>query len=771
MGTNLKSMSTSISDSFAAKATGFIVVLLLCVVCSIRTLAAGPSPRLPGAESWAGAREISAGAYDAALSAVNGDTVAKVDTLLRLYKVGVINARLGNRAEALAAFNAVNRASPVLAPLAMEQIGDMAAVEGEGALAVAAYASALKTAGLPAKYRRYVFSKIKPQLDRGASIPTDPSWLDEYRKWERTQRLYDAAGLEAICDSLVAAGRVAEADSILERYMPDLDKRSACRFVDRVFGKRASDTTLVTTKFLFSMARQSAGCRNFAMSERLFQQARKRADFAVVPAKDAARLLGDIAFGREQWQDAADYYKKYDAAYGSDSDVLMNIARAYRNLGLDAQAQVWYDRHVERFPNHQKTQEILWLRAWNFEEAGDYKSAAAGYRRVFGTKGKRTEEAYLRHALCYYRRGLYDSTVAHLEAFKRKFPQSEYMWAGMFWQGKSYAAKGRVAEAHKVWGEIARLDPTDYYAHRARQLMGTNVDSAAGGMLFGGRVAARMDEARLRAWLDSLTPWSKKKLFGKDSVDLVRGAALLMAARPAAAEMFLDRFESGYAENLQLQYDLACGYAIAGSKALSFRVARRLGWRIPLDSREGRPLQLMSVLFPPFYSSEISKYAARFGVDPLFVSAVMRQESIFDYKIVSSAGAVGLMQIMPTTGEGIARELNEAFAVESLYNYETNIRYGAFYLKKRSVQFEGDKVLVLCSYNAGAHNAVKWRDRNKHLERDLFVEDVGFFETRGYVKKVMGNYWTYQALFKTPGYEYEESGFEGGYWGRVMEEK
>jgi soluble lytic murein transglycosylase-like protein len=712
---------------------------------------------------------LAAGDLDAALSAVGRDTGAGIDTVLRLYKTGVIYARLGRVADALSALNAVNRRSPVLAPLAMEQIGDIAAGEGEGALSVAAYASALKAAGLPVKYRQYVFSKIKPQLDRGASIPAAPSWLDEYRKWERARRLFDAAGLEAVCDSLVAAGRVAEADSILERHMPELDKGSVCRFVDRVFKKRASDTALVTTKFLFSIAKQSAECRNFVTAERMLQQAEKRADFAAAaPAKEAARFLGDVAFGREQWQKAVEYYKKYDAAYGSESDVIMNIARSYRNIDQGGQAQAWYDRHVERFPNHQKTQEILWLRAWNFEEAGDYKSAAMGYKRVFSTKGKRTEEAYLRHALCYYRRGLYDSTVAYLEAFRKKFPQSDYQWAGMFWQGKSHAAKGRTVEARKVWGEIARLDPTDYYAHRARRLMGVSADSAAVG---GGRIAALVDEARLRAWLDSLTPWSKKRLQAKDSVDLKRGAALLMAARPAAADMFLERFESGYAENLQLQYDLACGYAIAGSKAFSFRVARRLGWRIPLESREGRPLQVLSVLFPPFYSAEIGKYAARFGVDPLFVSAVMRQESIFDYKIVSPAGAIGLMQVMPTTGEGIARELKETFAEESLYNYETNIRYGAFYLKKRSAQFEGDKVLVLCSYNAGAHNAVKWRDKNKNLEPDLFVEDIGFFETRGYVKKVMGNYWTYQTLFKTPGYEYDATEVETGYWGRNVEEK
>jgi soluble lytic murein transglycosylase len=174
-----------------------------------------------------------------------------------------------------------------------------------------------------------------------------------------------------------------------------------------------------------------------------------------------------------------------------------------------------------------------------------------------------------------------------------------------------------------------------------------------------------------------------------------------------------------------------------------------------MEHRERMPLQVLSIIYPPFYAPDISKNAERFKVDPLFVSAVMRQESIFDDKIVSPAGAVGLMQIMPATGSGIAKELKEVFTVDSLYNYALNIRFGTFYLRKRLTQFKDDHVLALCSYNAGPHNAIKWRDRRKTPDDDIFAEDIGFRETRGYIKKVMGNYWTYQMLVNTPGYEYD----------------
>ena len=703
--------------------------------------------------SWSGTRELAAGSVDAALLAVKSDTYSS-DSMLRLFKLGSLNARLSNNAEAVAALNAVSRGSAALAPLAMERIGDIAAAEKEDVKAMSAYFSALRAQGLPVKYRHYLFAKVRPLAGRGVPLPAGAPWAEEYRKWDRARRMFDAAGLESICDSLTAAGLLAEADSLLEQHLPALNKREACGVVDRMFRKRSSDSTL-TTKFLFSLASQSYDCRSLVTAERLLGQAQKRPDFpTAVPARKAVLLAAQIAFGREQWQKAADLFKKYDADYGPDSDVIMSAARAYRNLGNAEQAQRWYDLHVKHFSSHAKTQEILWLRAWNQEEQGNYKAAAAAYARVFSTKGKRTEEAYMRHALCYYRRQDYDSAIVYLTSFQRKFPQSSYLWSSVFWQGKCLAAQKKTDEARKVWGGIIRLDPTDYHAHRAAQLMGSAAAPAPG--VRASPFAAQMPENQAREWLESISPSSSRKAFSaQDSVDLRRGAALLSVCRTDAADFFLENFESNYSGNLLLQYDLAAAYAIAGSEARSFRVSRRLAWRIPMEQRERVPLQVLSIIYPPFYAPTITKYAEHFNVDPLLVSAVMRQESIFDAKIVSPAGAVGLMQVMPATGKNIASELKVPFTDDSLYNYDYNIRFGTFYLRKRLTQFSGDHVLVLCSYNAGAHNAIKWRDKNRKLEHDLFVEDIGFYETRGYVKKVMGNYWTYKALAETPGYEYD----------------
>ena len=713
-------------------------------------------PHLPGPISWAGTREFAAGSFDAALLAVKTDS-RRADSLLWLYKLGMMNAGAGNTAEAVDALNAVGKKCPTLAPLAMEQLGDMAAAAGDDPLAMDSYGSALGASGLPQRYRQYLFEKVKSLTDRGVSLPKSGSWLDDYRKWERRQRMFTAAGLEAICDSLIAADNIAEADSLLEQHLSDLARRDACGVVDRIFQKRSGDTTLVGTKFLFSLATQATGCRNFVLAERMLTQAQRRPDFSkAVTARQSSLLAARIAYGREQWQKAIELYKKYDAAYGGESEVLNNIARAYRSLGNTQNMQVWQDEHIKRFPSHQQSQEILWLRAWNQEEARQFRPAAASYRRIFNTKGRRTEEAHIRHALCYYKLAQYDSVIVHLDTFRKKFPQSNYLWAGMFWQGKAHAAMNRNEEARKVWNEIVKLDPSDYHAHRAMQLMGY-ADSGTGKYHKAPPNTVLLPENMTRAWLDSISPSSTKKRFsGADSIALRRGAALLSAARTDAAAFFLDNFETNFSGNLLLQYDMASAYAIAGSNARAFRAARRLAWRIPMEHRERMPMQVQAVIFPPFYSTTIRQYAERFNVDPLFVSAVMRQESIFDAAISSPVGASGLMQVMPATGRLIAQELKEPnFTPDSLFNYDLNIRYGTYYLRKRLNQFNGDFVLTLCAYNAGSNNAIKWRDKNRKAEYDIFNEDIGFLETRGYVKKVMGNYWTYQRLVATPGYDYD----------------
>jgi soluble lytic murein transglycosylase len=232
----------------------------------------------------------------------------------------------------------------------------------------------------------------------------------------------------------------------------------------------------------------------------------------------------------------------------------------------------------------------------------------------------------------------------------------------------------------------------------------------------------------------------------KDSVKYYVGAKLLTCGLAQVARAYLEPLELTYAGNLHFQFDLSFLYSAVDRTAESFRVARRLSQRIPVSRRTTTPLLLYNLSYPVHYFTTIKQTATADSVDPFLVLGVMRQESVFNAGIVSKAGAVGLLQLMPETAKTVARNLAERFSADSLKNPAANIRYGSHYLRKLLMQCNGDLITAIAGYNAGPSKAQLWQEKNKGKPFDLLVEDIGFDETRNYVKKVLANYWTYSAL-------------------------
>ena len=119
-------------------------------------------------------------------------------------------------------------------------------------------------------------------------------------------------------------------------------------------------------------------------------------------------------------------------------------------------------------------------------------------------------------------------------------------------------------------------------------------------------------------------------------------------------------------------------------------------------------------------------------------------------ELVSTAGAIGLMQIIPPTGKATAKALGiGAFETSMLYKPRTNILIGMAYFKKVLDEFGGNATYAIASYNAGPHNVASWKRRNGRLDDDEFVEEIPFLETRRYVKRVLRSYGVYASLYKT----------------------
>ncbi|MHB9146423.1 MAG: lytic transglycosylase domain-containing protein [Symbiobacteriia bacterium] len=152
--------------------------------------------------------------------------------------------------------------------------------------------------------------------------------------------------------------------------------------------------------------------------------------------------------------------------------------------------------------------------------------------------------------------------------------------------------------------------------------------------------------------------------------------------------------------------------------------------------------------YPYHYRLDISRRAAEYQFDPLFLAAVVRTESKFNPQAVSRSGARGLMQVMPETGRWAAGELGiEPFDAELLYHPPTNLWIGSWYLDSLRQDFRGDIVLALAAYNGGRRNVAEWLATAQWNGEHQNIDQIPFRETREFIQRVMTAYDRYVWLY------------------------
>lgn len=139
----------------------------------------------------------------------------------------------------------------------------------------------------------------------------------------------------------------------------------------------------------------------------------------------------------------------------------------------------------------------------------------------------------------------------------------------------------------------------------------------------------------------------------------------------------------------------------------------------------------------------IEKYALENGIEPAYAAAVILRESSYDPKAVSSVGARGLMQLMPDTFEQVRLNLRESTTFEDMFDPETNIRYGCWYLGYLSRIFDGDPIEMACAYHAGPNNVKLWIMNYAADGEHLQLAEIPMEDTRYYAGKVCDAYSIY----------------------------
>ncbi len=313
-----------------------------------------------------------------------------------------------------------------------------------------------------------------------------------------------------------------------------------------------------------------------------------------------------------------------------------------------------------------------------------------------------------------------------------RYPSSQDMAKVRFWLAKRAEAEGDTIKAKSLYNQILTYNPASYYAFRAVGRL-----KALKGGVDPGWTLSTDSRQGFENWTWPLPQGEVNKL------------------HPTLQELFhLNLWQEALSlmsEDFQKQYPALHAWLLARVENKvneAIKVAGDELYRRKSSFSTDHDYWLIS--YPFLFANYSFSAAHKYGFDPLILQSLIRQESRFQHRVVSSAKAVGLCQLMPGTAKEVARSIGMPLPdFEDLCNPSFNIELGAKYLSGLLKQFNGQAQLAVAGYNAGPGSVSKWLKANPNQDPDLFVENIPFQETQKYVINVFENYWIYSNLVKS----------------------
>jgi soluble lytic murein transglycosylase-like protein len=320
-----------------------------------------------------------------------------------------------------------------------------------------------------------------------------------------------------------------------------------------------------------------------------------------------------------------------------------------------------------------------------------------------------------------------DEALQTFDRYARTFPDGDYLSNSLFWSAKIFDRRGLIAERDAKFRTLIASYPFSYYSYRAKQLMGGVPATTTFSQTFPD-ITIQLDDAGTSRFAAV-----QELAYNGLMRDATRELKLLAAANP---------------DSLGLAFALADLYVQAGEPFKANGVLQRRFRQFVRHGGNDIPQRFWEILFPLNYWETIRDEAGRRQIDPYLVASIIRQESGFEPTVVSNAGAVGIMQIMPAEAASIAARAGLIDVTrESLFDPKINIAVGAAEFVQKLAAVNGNDTLAIAAYNAGEDAVGKWIAHTPIDDIDLFVESIPYSETRLYVKSVTRNRFEYRRIY------------------------
>lgn len=417
-----------------------------------------------------------------------------------------------------------------------------------------------------------------------------------------------------------------------------------------------------------------------------------------------------------------------------EPSIRIYIARIYLNKDMRQKAINSYLDYAHRFPRRRLAPEAVWKAAWISEEMQDLKQAQALYQKVRSRwpRSKYAREAYFREGFTSFRLGNVNQAenVFNEIRFKR-WPDVETNRA-QYWASLCYDLKKDYTTARRLRLDLAKNLWDDYYTMKSYLIHKDELDNQSD-------VIEQFEQSA-----------NQLKSYASGFASLLKYFEEAFEVKNVLGEQYafiaLEDIKL-VAKSKDEWIALAEIYKKLKAYGKAFKTYDYINNKFFAEVPYSQKTFIVKERFPYYYDLFVEKHSDESKIEPELVLALMKQESVFDFKAHSWANAYGLMQLIPATAKQMAYQKKDPLTnTNQLFDPDYNIKLGTQYLKQLSKQFNGQKEEILAAYNAGPHRVIRWKTLPGSDQADVFIENVEYSQTRDYVRKVMKNYWAYKLL-------------------------